>query len=71
MFPGDWRSAGGLVTYGTSIANTFPRLAEYVDKVLKGSKPDYLPIEINTRRELGFNLKTARAIGVTIPPELL
>ena len=71
MFPGSLRSAGGLISYGTSIVNTLPRVAEYVDKVLKGAKPADLPIEINTRRELVFNLKTARAIGLTIPPELL
>ncbi len=71
MFPGDWQSAGGLITYGTSIVNTFPRLAEYVDKILKGAKPADMPIEMNTRRRLGFNLKTARAIGVMIPRDLL
>ena len=71
MFPGDWQSAGGLITYGTSIVNTFPRLAEYVDKILKGAKPADMPVEINTRRRLGLNLKTARAIGVRIPRELL
>ena len=71
MFPGDWQAAGGLITYGTSIVNTFPRLAEYVERVLKGAKPADMPIEINTRRTLGFNLKTARAIGVRIPRDLL
>ena len=71
MFPGDWQAAGGLITYGTSIVNTFPRLAEYVERVLKGAKPADMPIEINTRRRLGFDLKTARAIGVRIPRDLL
>ncbi|MCA1654500.1 MAG: ABC transporter substrate-binding protein [Sphingomicrobium sp.] len=71
MFPGDWQAAGGLITYGTSIVNTFPRLAEYVHKILKGAKPAEMPIEINTRRRLGFNLRTARAIGLRIPRNLL
>lgn len=71
MFPGDWQSAGGLITYGTSIVNTFPRLAEYVDKILGGAKPAGMRIEVNTQRALGFNLKTASAIGVRIPPDLL
>src|ERR1700730_8949255 len=71
MFPGCQAGAGGLITYGTSILNTLPRLAEYVDKVLKGANPGDLPAEINSQRELVFNLKTARAIGVTISPELL
>ena len=71
MFPGDWQAAGGLISYGTSIVNTFPRLAEYVDKVLKGIKPADLPVEINTKHRLVFNLKTARAIGLTISPYLL
>jgi putative tryptophan/tyrosine transport system substrate-binding protein len=71
LFPGGQAGAGGLITYGTSILNTLPRLAEYVDKVLKGANPGDLPVEINSQRELVFNLKTARAIGVTISPELL
>ena len=71
MFPGGQAGAGGLITYGTSLLNTLPRLAEYVDKVLKGANPGDLSVEINSQRELVFNLKTARAIGLTISPELL
>ena len=72
MFPGGWQSAeaGGLITYGTSIVNTLPRLPGYVDKILKGAQPADLPIEVSTRSELVFNLRTARAIGVAISPEL-
>ncbi len=70
MFPGGSEN-DGLVTYGTSINNAVPRIAGYVDKILKGAKPGDLPIEVVTRRELIFNLKTAREVGVTIPPEML
>jgi putative ABC transport system substrate-binding protein len=73
IFPGGWGSAnaGGLIAYGTSFLDTLPGTARYVDKILKGAKPADLPIEVITRGELVFNLKTALAIGVTIPPELL
>jgi putative ABC transport system substrate-binding protein len=70
MFPGGWEN-DGLITYGTSVNNAVPRIAGYVDKILKGAKPGDLPIEVVTRRELIFNLKTAREVGVTIPPEML
>ena len=70
MFPGGWANEG-LISYGTSILNAVPRIPGYVDKILKGAKPGELPIEVITRRELVFNLKMAREIGVTIPPELL
>jgi putative tryptophan/tyrosine transport system substrate-binding protein len=70
MFPGGWENEG-LITYGTSFNNAVPRIAGYVAKILKGAKPGDLPIEVVTRRELIFNLKTAREIGVTISPELL
>jgi putative ABC transport system substrate-binding protein len=71
MFARDWADAGGLITYGTSIFDAVPRMSHYVDKILKGTKPGDLPVEVVTRRELVFNLKTAREIGVTIPAELL
>lgn len=71
MFPGGLSSAGGLITYGTTISDTLPRIPGYVDKILKGAKPGEIPIEVITRRELIFNLKTAREIEVTIPPGLL
>ena len=70
MFPAGWEN-DGLISYGTSILNATPRIPVYVDKILKGAKPAELPIEVITRRELVVNLKTAREIGVTIPPELL
>lgn len=63
--------AGGLLAYGTSQVEAIRHLAAYVDKVLKGAKPGELSVETVTRYELIVNLKTAREIGVTIPPAVL
>jgi putative tryptophan/tyrosine transport system substrate-binding protein len=72
MYEGrDWVEAGGLVSYATSDAENWKRAATYVDKILKGAKPADLPVEQPMKFELVINLKTAKQIGLTIPPNVL
>jgi len=63
--------SGGLLAYGANYAELFRRGADYTDKILKGAKPSELPVEQPTKFELVINLKTAKALGLTIPPSLL
>jgi putative ABC transport system substrate-binding protein len=67
----DYVEAGGLMTYSTSFPDLFRRAATYVDKILKGAKPADLPVEQPTKFELVINLKAAKQIGLTIPPNVL
>jgi len=67
----DFAVAGGLVAYGANISDLYRRAATYVDKILRAAKPNDLPIEQPTKFDLVFNLTTAKALGLTIPPTLL
>lgn len=66
-----WVAAGGLISYGPNLADQIRRAAGYVDRILKGEKPADLPVQAPTKYELVVNLKTAKALGLTVPPSLL
>ena len=67
----DYAEASGLLSYGPHFPTLFRRAVTFVDKILKGAKPEDLPVEQPTKFELVLNLKTAQALGLTIPPTLL
>jgi putative ABC transport system substrate-binding protein len=67
----EWAEQGALVSYGTDFRSVGREAARYVDKILKGAKPADLPVEETSRFELAINLKTAKALGLTIPQSVL
>jgi len=66
-----WAAAGGLISYGPDFLDPFRRAAGYVDRILKGEKPADMPVQAPTKYELVINLKTAKTLGLTVPPSLL
>jgi putative ABC transport system substrate-binding protein len=64
-------ASGGLMSYGTDVTEVFWRAAAYVDRILRGTSPGDLPVQSPNKYELVINLKTAKALGVTLPPTLL
>jgi putative ABC transport system substrate-binding protein len=68
---GFYATSGGLLAYGPNFVDQFRRAAGYVDRILKGERPGDLPVQAPTKLELIINLKTAEALGLTVPPMLL
>ena len=71
MSPPSIGEIGGLISYGPNIPDEYQRAASYVDRILKGAKPSELPVQAPTKFEMVINLKTATALGLTVPPTLL
>jgi putative tryptophan/tyrosine transport system substrate-binding protein len=71
IFVGDFARNGGLLSYGPDFKDIFRRAAGYVDRILRGEKPADLPVQVPTKFETVINLKTAKALGLDVPPSLL
>ena len=67
----EFTRAGGIMSYGPNVAQTYRRVVSYIDKILKGAHPSELPVEQPTRFELVVNLKAAKALGLTIPASVM
>jgi putative ABC transport system substrate-binding protein len=70
-YRGEFAEVGGLISYANDFAEQFPQAAAYVDRILKGAKPADLPVQAPTKFDLIINLKTAKALGLTVPQSLL
>jgi putative ABC transport system substrate-binding protein len=71
IYDKDFAKEGGLLQYGASFPDMYRRVPSYVDRILRGEKPGDLPVELPTKYEFVINLKTAKALGLTIPDKLL
>jgi putative ABC transport system substrate-binding protein len=67
----DFARDGGLLSYGTDSVDHYRRAAPYVDRILRGAKPGDLPVQLPTKFEMALNLKTAKALGLAVPPSML
>ena len=67
----DFPKEGGLLSYGADVTDTFRRAASYVDRILRGEKPGDLPVQLPTKFEMVVNRKTAKALGLAVPPSIL